>query len=316
LKAELECKLETVFEAISFTFIVLAAWGLVYWAWRAESDRSAYVGIYLLIGIPGVLVTIIGLAYGWSGNERGWAAFAIGIGLTAPLIRPVRYLFARISPLDPQSPVDLCGLSVLLAILALNVSTFVRSPRPNIDTGAASLSGVVVQSLAEVALSFAAVGIWVYRSPTESISRLGLVRPTWRMLLAAFGVFILGIIATITAYQLFSHFQHQLVHEYERVIDEISAGSPGPLAALTFGVVVGTGEELLFRGAIQPRFGLVPTAILFTMFHTQYGITWLLLGILANGLLLGILRKRYGTTACILTHLLVDTLAILIGNSA
>ncbi len=143
-----------------------------------------------------------------------------------------------------------------------------------------------------------------------------MIRPTWRTLFAACGAFVLGLIATLIAYQFFSLFQHQFVHDYERVIDEISAGSPGPIAALIFGLTVGIGEELLFRGAIQPRFGLVQTAFLFATFHTQYGFTWLLLGVFANGLILGILRNRYGTTACILTHLLVDTFAVLVSQSS
>ncbi len=138
--------MDAVFEAIAFTFIVLAAWGLVYWAWRAESDRSALVGIYLLHGVPGVLVTVIGLAYGLSGSAKGWEGFAIGIGLCTPLIRPLRYLYARIAPFDPRSPIDMSGMGILLAFFALNAATLVRSPSPNIDTGAVSLSGVVIQS--------------------------------------------------------------------------------------------------------------------------------------------------------------------------
>ena len=33
---------------------LLGALGLAYWAYRAQSDRSAFVGLYLLFGIPGV----------------------------------------------------------------------------------------------------------------------------------------------------------------------------------------------------------------------------------------------------------------------
>jgi membrane protease YdiL (CAAX protease family) len=306
--------LDEVYAALSFTLALMAVWGLVYWAWRAETDRSAYVGLFLLFGIPGVLLTIAGLAFGLRGSDRGWLAFAIGFALLVPLAKPFRTFVARFTPIDLESRIDLCGLAVVLAILVFNAYTLIQTPEPNLETGEVSLAGVAVQSVFEVALAFAAIGLWIYRTPRQAIDRLGLVRPTLRMVLIAFGVFFLGLLVNAGSYGLMSLFQHQYVDDYERVVDELASGSPGPLAALTFGIVVGIGEELLFRGAIQPRFGIVATAVIFASVHTQYGFTWILVGVFANGLLLGLLRRRYGTTACIITHLMVDTLAVLANN--
>ena len=40
---------------------LLGALGLAYWAYRAQDDRSARVGLYLLFGIPAVLLVLAGL---------------------------------------------------------------------------------------------------------------------------------------------------------------------------------------------------------------------------------------------------------------
>ncbi|MDQ3227876.1 MAG: hypothetical protein M3Q50_14760, partial [Chloroflexota bacterium] len=40
---------------------LLGALGLAYWASRAQGDRSARVGLYLLFGIPAALLLLAGL---------------------------------------------------------------------------------------------------------------------------------------------------------------------------------------------------------------------------------------------------------------
>ena len=64
----------------------------------------------------------------------------------------------------------------------------------------------------------------------------------------------------------------------------------------------GLGEELLFRGALQPIFGLIPTSIIFAVSHVQYGLTPATLAIFLLSLILGIIRQRSNTTVAILVH--------------
>jgi membrane protease YdiL (CAAX protease family) len=64
----------------------------------------------------------------------------------------------------------------------------------------------------------------------------------------------------------------------------------------------GLGEELLFRGALQPIFGLIPTSLIFAVSHVQYGLTPATLAIFLLSLVLGIIRKRSNTTVAILVH--------------
>jgi membrane protease YdiL (CAAX protease family) len=84
------------------------------------------------------------------------------------------------------------------------------------------------------------------------------------------------------------------------------------VAALALGLLAGTGEEILFRGAIQPRYGLLLTTLLYTVLHVQYELSLVSLGVFGLAILLGLERRWFGTTACILTHALYDALAILL----
>jgi membrane protease YdiL (CAAX protease family) len=85
----------------------------------------------------------------------------------------------------------------------------------------------------------------------------------------------------------------------------------GVAGALTLGISAGIGEEMLFRGAIQPRFGFWATAVLFMVAHTQYTISPALLEILVLAVVLGVLRDRTSTTVCILVHAAYNALTML-----
>jgi membrane protease YdiL (CAAX protease family) len=85
-----------------------------------------------------------------------------------------------------------------------------------------------------------------------------------------------------------------------------------PVGALVFGLAAGISEELLFRGALVPRLGVLLSAVLFATAHSQYGASLQTAEVLVLGVVLGILRQRAGTTATILTHALFDTTVVLL----
>ncbi len=60
---------------------------------------------------------------------------------------------------------------------------------------------------------------------------------------------------------------------------------------------------MLFRGALQPRLGLLWTAIVFTAVHTQYGLSIDALAVLVLALGLGLLRRVANTTTSALCHI-------------
>ena len=72
----------------------------------------------------------------------------------------------------------------------------------------------------------------------------------------------------------------------------------GFLVAFTAGV----GEELLFRGALQPIFGNLIVSIFFVMMHSQYILTPASLIILLVSLVFGFLRTYYTTPSAMMAH--------------
>jgi membrane protease YdiL (CAAX protease family) len=79
------------------------------------------------------------------------------------------------------------------------------------------------------------------------------------------------------------------------------------------------GEEILFRGALQPIFGWIPTSIFFALLHIQYTLTPAALIIFVVSLGLGWVRIRQSTTAAIIAHFLYNfvplVLQVIVGSA-
>lgn len=107
---------------------------------------------------------------------------------------------------------------------------------------------------------------------------------------------------------------------FERV-GEVSEGllSPkglSPTAAILFALLIGLGagigEETLFRGAVQPRLGIVLASVLWAAVHVQYGPSVILIYIFVFSLALGFLRERINTTATFITHATYNFLTVML----
>jgi membrane protease YdiL (CAAX protease family) len=76
----------------------------------------------------------------------------------------------------------------------------------------------------------------------------------------------------------------------------------GPVGIAAIALAPAIGEEILFRGALQPRIGLIATALLFASFHAQYGLSFDTLGVFVIALGLGSIRKFTNTTTSAMSH--------------
>jgi membrane protease YdiL (CAAX protease family) len=83
----------------------------------------------------------------------------------------------------------------------------------------------------------------------------------------------------------------------------------GPAGLIAIAVIPGICEELLFRGALQPRLRIVATALLFTSIHTQYGLSVDTMAIFTIAIGLGLIRKFTNTTASCTCHVSYNLLA-------
>ena len=241
----------------------------------------------------------------------------LGIALWAPalvapllLFPPIRRLLARLIPIDPRSSVHAVAISyVMLSVinltftLAVGLETLADVTEAT-PTGTGSLIfSLWFQQLMFALLALLGVGWLTRRSWLQSLERLAIVYPRPIEIGIAIGV-ALVLVPIILALATFAA-------QYGMGIDEdvqrLSEALLGPLAGsilgiLTLGLAAGIGEETLFRGALQPRFGLLFTSVLFAVFHSQYGITFSTLAVFVVGMILGLLRQRFNTTTCAIAH--------------
>ena len=296
--------------------VVVCAFGLSYWAYRARRDRSAFVGLYLLFGFPAVLFLIAGAAVLVAGDgQLGGLLLLAGLGFGLPLLPPFRRLVAAVTPMDPASPVDMTGLCLLLAALAVlaSASAAAGAGEPPEDLPSIGLVELVLQAVLLVVLGYAAVGWWFVRSLREATARLGIVRPTWQRLGAALGFLALAFAVLGGGGAIAQAIQPEVGSEVSQVTEEITAEVQNPVGALVLGASAGIGEEALFRGAIQPRYGIVLTSIVFALIHgPQYGFNLTIAVLFAISVLFGLERRWFGTTASMATHALFNAVQVLI----
>lgn len=291
---------------------VAAAWGLAYWAHRALHDRSAIVGLYLLFGFPGALLVVAGIAYGVVGKNWGWLLLGIGLGFALPLVKPFRVQLARIMPIDVDSPIHMTGLTIILAVLGFLAASFFMSSGPDAaNVESVDYVSLAIQVAAFVGFAYVAVGLNLWRRFGEATERLGLRWPTPKEIAASVGFVFLALILSGVAGLITTALQPGYAEELERVTKDMTANVQSLPGAIALGVSAGVGEELLFRGALQPRIGIGLTSLLFALMHVQYGPSFVIVGLFAIGILLGIERKKFGTTACILTHAMFNIIVVL-----
>ncbi len=146
----------------ALAIFIAIAFGMAYWVRRAANDRSALIGLYLVLGIPGVLLTLLGLARLTGGQSSGFALLATGLGLLVPMFPRFRQLLARFTPLNPASPTDMVGLSVVLAFIGFFIFQYAFNPEPD-GTGEISIAELLSQFVFMVVLAFVLVGVGQWR---------------------------------------------------------------------------------------------------------------------------------------------------------
>jgi len=311
-------------------FLVIAL--IAQWSDRDRGIRWMTYGLFIvfdaLTALGGLLALLLGqsrelqrllmVQYPGLASLR-WNDFGLivlGTTALAPvfLLRFVRGFIARLIPIDPDSGIH----AVALALAGLGIGlNFAQLPLiGGLDTLAESTFQVafvdlLVSNLPIGLFAFVGVGFLIRRAPRETWERLGLERVTWRHL----GL-VVGLTLAILVFYYGVDWLWEVVdpenHEMMEALGEVLYGGVmSTWQALVMSLAAGVTEELLFRGALQPRFGLLLTAVLFAAVHVQYGLTPATLEVFGAALVLGWLRQRTNTGACILLHVLYDIAGLL-----
>jgi membrane protease YdiL (CAAX protease family) len=249
-----------------------------------------------------------------------------GTGLAALLsligfVPQLRQRLADYLPINPHSFVHAVALVLVVALSLVSFVPLIVLGEPpllafvkilqaqGVDlTEGRGTQGMLLDELYGLAwlvpATIIAVGFGIRRNVTESLERLGLVRPTWRQVVFGFGLAVpLAVAVIVTSHGVewlwnllgwpttdMDTFEELLVHFIS------------PVGALVLGVVAGLGEELAVRGVLQPRLGIWLSNLFFTALHAaQYNWDSLLF-VFALGMLFGVIRQKSNTTTCAILH--------------
>lgn len=212
---------------------------------------------------------------------------------------------------NPSSVVHTVAMMLCVLLLGAQFVGFILSGglegvAESYSEGLSALD-VILSGLPQMIIPILGVGIGIRRNLPQTLKRLGLEMPTLEGLGAAVGatfVMLIFIIVVGVTWQLFV--SEETYQEQNQASEAMSESINTIWMALLISVSAGVTEEIAFRGALQPVFGLWPTAILFALFHLQYTLTPATLIILFVAVAFGWLRQRYNTTVAILAHFMYD----------
>lgn len=216
----------------------------------------------------------------------------------------VRQILARIMPLNPESPVH--SLALVLSVYLMGYSALLLSQGglSGLAESAepAPLYILVFSELLFAVVALFGVGFVLRRRGRELARRLGLERPQPIQILVAVSLIIILVMLQACAGLIWGI----LNPEQSEILEDVSATLLTEIDTVwewfVIALATGIGEELLFRGALQPALGLGFTSILFALIHIQYGYTPVTLFIVLIAIVLGVMRRYYSTTITIFVH--------------
>jgi membrane protease YdiL (CAAX protease family) len=286
---------------------------------------AAFLGttVWMLLAMVAALCVVLALVTvalspprGSSGGGSGLVIYAIvllmtGIAAAAIIGETVRTALSRVIPIDPRSAVH--GTALVLTIvlvgsqIANQLAVDVLSEQATSGPALSPLD-LILQELPFLLAAALGVGLFVRRGPAATLVRLGLVRPTaWQLILglgAAFVFFAFG-----NGMDALGHVVSPGTAQKVEAANEHLFGQLGnPVGIATIALSAGICEETLFRGAMQPRLGLLWTAIVFTTVHTQYGLSLDAVAVLILAIGLGLVRRWTNTTTSTVCHVVYNTL--------
>ena len=282
----------------------------------------ALLGLLDLALLGGGLLAMIGLLLMAvhplpSANYGG---LAVTLGLTAvlgalPLIPAIRRGLARWLDIEPTSCVHTTALAFAVYFVGLTLAQVALigdlSTLASVETRL-SVPDMLATTLPLALMALIGVGFLMRRDLRTTLERLGLGWMTtrqWGLAILVILLFLAFDYAVLWIWQQLWPTSHALVGD---ITANLFGNLTSPLAALVVSLSAGLGEELLFRGALQPRLGLVLTSLLFAVGHAHYGLSPAMVEVFVVGLVLGLVRRRTNTTTCLVIHAGYDFLDLIL----
>jgi membrane protease YdiL (CAAX protease family) len=235
-----------------------------------------------------------------------WLPSVFGILFLLPL---VRRLAGRLLPaFKPASPVHAVALSYSALIIA-NLLFTVGMGLGNIadmveQAGPTDLApSLWAQEIMMAVMALVGVGWLARRSLADGLRRLAIVKPNLRQALAGAGIGAILAVLIVILEALLGKVGIVTDADVQKLSEQLLGPLvQGPFGIITLGLAAALGEETLFRGALQPRFGLIFTTLLFALLHSTYGLSLATVFVFGIGLALGSVRLRANTTTSMIVH--------------
>lgn len=293
--------------------------------WLAYAVLAVLSGGFLLIGVFAFAMVWMPIARGPIGLEWGFTpdwnllgawGLATGFGALLALTPPARNAAGRILPaFDPSNPVHTVSLSLAIFLVGLTATqlAMLGDLEHLADAGVAvGPMQIWAQGIGLTVIGLIGIGLWTRRNWVEVLARLGITRLSRRTWLVSAVSIALFMALDFAWMQLWHRFDPEGMEAVSRVSSALFARMLNLPGALTIGITAAVSEEIVYRGALQPRLGLLPTAVLFAISHVQYGLSPAVVEVFVIGLVLGLIRRRYDLTTCILIHFGYNTLNLLL----
>ena len=314
------------------TLVLVLVFVAVLLAANAGDTRPTW-RVVAFAGLAGICTVVALLALLAMAN----AAAAGGVSRRLALGSLMQFLGAALAPLmllpaararlakvlhdfRPESAINAVAASLYVLVVSFFLSQQVSVDQLQSIKNSISSTGqspslafiIATNQLPFLVVSFAGVGVVVRRDGRAALQRLGLYWPGWRWILLSLGVAVLLVIFGI----VFDEVMTRVTPAQSKAINDVSQlllkNVDTPWAAIILALAAGIGEEIIFRGAVQPRFGIVAASLLFAVMHTQYSVSLATLEIFILGIFLGLLRKRAGVIASIIAHAGYDLILLMI----
>lgn len=251
--------------------------------------------------------------------DGGAAALSFGISTAAAMFsaliiahvdtrRALQRVLGAEAAYNPDSSVHTTAIVLSLAAASAIIGNFVLGGgiaglAETLETEGLSFGSLLFQLVIFVLVSFLGVGLFIRRDPKLALARLGLRIPIAQDITSGMlvGIGLYGVTLFFNTLWVLTATPEQVAAQTAASEQLEQALNTLPLLLLV-SVSAPVGEEILFRGALQPVFGIWATSALFTVMHTQYALTPATLSIFIVSLGLGWLRRRHSTSAAIVGH--------------
>jgi membrane protease YdiL (CAAX protease family) len=280
-------------------FILLAALGDTQ---PTPETTEALPEISAFALFTGIVISLVSASVAYLVTQSGSVRFA------------VQRLIDDRGRFDAESPVHAVAVVFSLLILTTTIILFLANGGTDgaVETATEIAVGdVILQNNILFSAAFLGIGYSIRRGHNESLDRLGLRWPTGADIRWGVGVgllFILGLLAVGAVFTLvFGDLNNEAAN------NQAAALSAPPLPVIVLMVMaIAIGEEVFFRGALQPIFGNLPTSVFFVLLHTQSILSPLILILVVLSLTLGWLREKHSTTAAIIAHFVYNLVQLLV----